>query len=169
MGLPLSERRRFLRHAATWWDVHRHRMPPESHARIADALARGQLRILRGTLAGAALAGAGRLAGDRPVAGTRSRDDAVGQIVDCRGTRREPSDDDAPPIGALLATGKARIDPLRLGIDVDGACRVIDADGRATPRLLAIGPVSRGAFWEITAIPDIRLQVARVAARLIPA
>ena len=169
IGLPLSERRRFLRHAATWWDVHRHRMPPETHARIADALARGQLRVLRGTLAGAALAGAGRLAEIELWPGDGRQTMQVGQIIDCRGTRREPSDDDAPPIGALLATGKARIDPLRLGIDVDGACRVIDAEGRATPRLLAIGPVSRGAFWEITAIPDIRLQVARVAARLIPA
>ena len=112
----------------------------------------------------------GRPAGrDRPVAGPRSPRLHVGQIIDCRGTRREPSDDAAPPIGALLATGKARIDPLRLGIDVDDACRVIDAQGRATTRLLAIGPVSRGAFWEITAIPAIRLQVARVATRLTPA
>jgi uncharacterized NAD(P)/FAD-binding protein YdhS len=166
MGMPPTERRRFLRHAATWWDVHRHRMPPETHARIADALARGQLRILRGTLASASRAGAGRLAEIDlwPKRGRKTM--RVGQIIDCRGTRREPSDDDAPPIGALLAVGKARIDPLRLGIEVDEACRVIDAEGRATPRLLAIGPVSRAAFWEITAIPDIRLQVASVAARL---
>jgi uncharacterized NAD(P)/FAD-binding protein YdhS len=29
-----------------------------------------------------------------------------------------------------------------------------------------MGPASRAAFWEITAIPDIRAQAARVAARL---
>ena len=75
----------------------------------------------------------------------------------------------------LLAVNATRASRERLtlirifGIDVDEACRVIDAQGRATPRLLAIGPVSRGALWEITAIPDIRPQVARVAARLVRA
>ena len=31
-GLPLAERRRFLRHLRPWWDVHRHRIPPRSAA-----------------------------------------------------------------------------------------------------------------------------------------
>ena len=29
-----------------------------------------------------------------------------------------------------------------------------------------IGPVTRGAFWESVAVPDIRAQAERVAARL---
>jgi uncharacterized NAD(P)/FAD-binding protein YdhS len=43
---------------------------------------------------------------------------------------------------------------------------VIAANGCASGRLYAVGPVSRAAFWEITAIPDIREQVAALAARL---
>jgi uncharacterized NAD(P)/FAD-binding protein YdhS len=32
-----------------------------------------------------------------------------------------------------------------------------------SPALYAIGPLSKGAFWEIVAVPDIRGQVAGVA------
>ena len=35
--------------------------------------------------------------------------------------------------------------------------------GERIEGLFAIGPVSRAAFWEITAIPDIREQVAALA------
>jgi uncharacterized NAD(P)/FAD-binding protein YdhS len=66
----------------------------------------------------------------------------------------------------LLATGRARLDPLRVGIEVAADCAVIDADGRLSERLHAVGPVSRAAFWEITAIPDIRRQTQELARRL---
>ena len=32
--------------------------------------------------------------------------------------------------------------------------------------LLAVGPLSRGSFWEITSVPDIRVQAAKVARHL---
>lgn len=34
------------------------------------------------------------------------------------------------------------------------------------PRLCAIGPLTKGAFWEIVAVPDIRTQAAAVAETL---
>ena len=58
------------------------------------------------------------------------------------------------------------MDVLRVGLEVTGDCHLIDRDGHPSDRILAIGPVSRAAFWEITAIPDIRVQVAAVAARI---
>jgi len=42
----------------------------------------------------------------------------------------------------------------------------IDVRGEANPRLLVLGPMTRGAFWEIVAVPDIRLQTWDVARRL---
>lgn len=69
-------------------------------------------------------------------------------------------------MASLLGAGKARIDPLRLGLDISPDAAVIDAQGRASDRIFAIGPVSRAAFREITAIPDIRNQAADLARRL---
>jgi uncharacterized NAD(P)/FAD-binding protein YdhS len=35
--------------------------------------------------------------------------------------------------------------------------------GAAQDELYAVGPMTRGAFWEVTSVPDIRLQAAEVA------
>lgn len=69
-------------------------------------------------------------------------------------------------IADLLSSGQARIDPLRISLDVTGDCEVIARNGVPSRRLYAIGPAARAAFWEITAIPDIRDQVARLVGLL---
>ncbi len=158
-AMTTDERARFLRHGATWWDVHRHRMPPETARRLGDAIARRQVVLRRGAFAGASRDDNGQLLchlrGAGPIAAVR--------IVDCRGIRRDPVQNLSPLVADLLLRGLARVDPLRIGLDVDGDCRVIGGDGAASARLLAIGPASRAAFWEITAIPDIREQAARLS------
>ena len=67
---------------------------------------------------------------------------------------------------ALTVRHVAGPDPLRVGIDVDADCRAIGADGRASETLSVIGPITRGAFWESVAVPDIRGQAERIAARI---
>jgi uncharacterized NAD(P)/FAD-binding protein YdhS len=69
-------------------------------------------------------------------------------------------------LGALVARGVIRPDTARLGIDVDEQMRVIGRDGMANRRLFALGPMTRGAFWEIVAVPDIRGQAWTLARRL---
>jgi uncharacterized NAD(P)/FAD-binding protein YdhS len=60
----------------------------------------------------------------------------------------------------------ARPDPLGIGIDVDDNCAIIDRAGRASEVLYGVGPLTRAAFWEIMAVPDIRVQCAELAAHL---
>ena len=155
-----DSRRRFLRHGASWWEVHRHRMPPQSAALIADAETRGQLHVLKARFE--------RLAGDGvhvlTLEGARRL--PVDHVIDCRGIRRDPETDSSPVVLDLIATGQGRLDPLRLGLDTTGDARVIARDGRVSRRLFAIGPCARAALWEITAIPDIRVQCARLAGLL---
>ena len=45
-----AERRRFLRHARPWWDIHRHRIAPAVAIRIDQARMSGQLRIDAGRI-----------------------------------------------------------------------------------------------------------------------
>lgn len=167
-ALPEAERARFLRHAAPWWEVHRHRLPLESAAPINRALRTGRLRLVAGAFLGAGHDAQGRLVARwRPRGERQARDLPAARITDCRGIRRDPETNATPLIADLLGTGRARIDPLRLGLDVASDCAIIAADGRPDPRLRAIGPVSRAAFWEITAIPDIREQTAVLAADML--
>ncbi len=164
---PLPERARFLRHAASWWEVHRHRMPQISANRISLAIESGQLRILRGSFIGAEIDSDNRIAlsiRDRKTGGLQTL--VADHVIDCRGVRRDPREHAAPVVRSLLADGAARLDKLELGLDTTTSARVIDEHGTPSERLFAIGPAARGALWEITAIPDIRQQVAALAQNL---
>lgn len=159
-----EKRARFLRHAATYWEVHRHRMPPISADRIETARKRGQLSIIRGRFDTAAVQDNGRTrlnmtAHGRAEAGVHD----VDHVIDCRGIRRDPVEHATPVIRDLLDRRAARLDPLQLGLDTTQDAKVINASGWPSSRLFAIGPAARGALWEITAIPDIREQTFRLA------
>ena len=163
-ALPPAERDRFLRHGATWWDVHRHRIPTASAKVIARVLDSGQLLLRRGHVTSAEIGGDGRPGITlRPHGAQKTFRLSAGRVIDCRGIRRDPEHNATPLVADLLATGQARVDPLRIGLDVTGDCQLVARDGRPSRRIFAIGPASRAAFWEITAIPDIRDQVARLS------
>jgi len=161
-----AERLRFLRHLRPWWDVHRHRMAPEIGAAVERWLAEGRLR-----------AGAGRLlrvertdAGLEVVWRTRRGGEArtpASFVVNCTGPEGDPSRVGGPLLRGLLESGAARVDPLRLGLDTDAEGRIIEGNGRPQSRLSALGPLTRGALWEIVAVPEIREQAQQTAARLV--
>jgi uncharacterized NAD(P)/FAD-binding protein YdhS len=56
-----------------------------------------------------------------------------------------------------------RPDPLSIGLDIDEEYSLIDASSRRSNRVRAIGPLTRAAFWECIAIPDIRAQCGDLA------
>jgi Uncharacterized protein conserved in bacteria len=161
--LPAESRRRFLRHAVTWWDTHRHRMAPASAMRISEATGTGQLKIVRASFEGAKRSKSGLRVAYRAHGDERIRHLAAAQIVDCRGVRRDPRQSATPLPKALVDEGHARIDELGLGLEFSPLSALVAADGKPSERIFGIGPVTRAAFWEITAVPDIREQAARLA------
>ena len=165
-AMSLRRRARFLEHARPWWDIHRHRMAPEVAARFAAMVADHQLEIVAGRIL------ATRREGDNVEVALRRRGARAEEtlsavrIISCMGVTSSPDGSVNPLVRSLFAAGLARIDPLHIGIEVAPDCAIVDRDGRASRRLFAIGPMSQAAFWEITAIPDIRLQTAALAVRL---
>ncbi|RMC37931.1 FAD/NAD(P)-binding protein [Paracoccus alkanivorans] len=161
---PLAEKARFLRHAASWWEVHRHRMPPVSAGRISRAAASGQLRVLRGSFESAEERADGRIMLNIVPRKSGIPEHLIADhVIDCRGIRRNPAEHAAPVIRDLLTRGAARLDPLGLGLDTTLSAQLIDVSGKVSQRISAIGPAARGALWEITAIPDIRAQTHALA------
>ncbi len=162
--LDLADRRRFLALAARYWEVHRHRIPPETAARIAGLRAGGRLQVLRGKVV-AVTPGRDeltvRLDGD-----AATRDIRVGWLVNGTGPGKVTGD---PFLERLFAAGLARPDPLGLGLDADHSGTVVDATGRAHDRIFTLGPTLRGVRYETTAIPEIRAQAADLAPRLVAA
>lgn len=166
-ALPAVEKRRFLRHARPWWDVHRHRMAPEIHDRIGAAQGSGQLAVFAARLAAIEESGVGARVRFVPRGTASERTIEADYVIDCRGHSPDAQSTGNPLLRALFADGRLRPDPLRLAIDVTGDCATLDARGKASRRVFAVGPATVGAFWEIVAVPDIRLQVQRLAARLV--
>jgi uncharacterized NAD(P)/FAD-binding protein YdhS len=165
--LPLPSRRSFLRHASSYWEVHRHRMPPSSFERISAAQDQGRFRLLRGRYESVEVTPDGTLLARIAKPDGRQKVLPVRCVIDCRGIRRDPERHATPLVAHLLAAGAARVDALRLGLDVGPDCAIRDSVGAASGRLFALGPASRAAFWEITAIPDIRSQAATLAERIL--
>jgi uncharacterized NAD(P)/FAD-binding protein YdhS len=165
-GASTADRARFLRHLRPWWDVHRHRLAPPVAERIAALRREGRLTILAGKVQRMGATDTGLEIVYRP----RGQDDLrtlpVRRIVNCTGPSGDLHRTAEPVLRSLLDQGLIRADPLRIGIDVDPQAAVLDRDGTASDRLFAIGPMTRGTFWEIVAVPDIRQQSWSVARRL---
>lgn len=161
-GMDGAQRARFLRHASAFWNVHRHRMAPSVASEI-DALRRsGQLVIHRGRPTA--------IRGDREglvieVGGRTNVALQAGMVVNCAGLERCTLTA-SPFLSDLARTGLLQPDPLCLGIAVDEQSAVICADGHAETSLYALGPLTAGRHWEVTAVPDIRVQARSVAERI---
>ena len=162
----MNERRRFLRHLRAWWDVHRHRIAPEVAEKIATMRAAGRLEILSGKLIAVMRDGPRALVSYRPRGTEDIRTIHVRRIINASGPQGDLLRTEEPLLRRLLARGLIRPDPLRIGIDVTQQSEVIGANGESRPTLLALGPMTRGTFWEIVAVPDIRRQTWAVARRL---
>jgi len=88
----------------------------------------------------------------------------VSRIINCTGPEPDPFRSRNPLLLDLLAQGAAGADPLGLGLHVDEASKVLNAAGAPTQGLFAMGALTQGQFFEITALAEIRAQAERVAA-----
>jgi uncharacterized NAD(P)/FAD-binding protein YdhS len=167
-NLTSPERRQFLRHIRPHWEVHRHRLAPA----IADVLdgmrGDGQLTVCAGRVGsidwkGGAFDLAARL---RSEEGTSRF--APDWVVNCTGPQADYTTAANPLIRQAVQAGLLRPDALQLGLDVTAAGAIIDGAGQTSPNITALGPPTRGMFWEITAVPDIRRDCARMAGVLLP-
>ncbi|HYI47111.1 MAG TPA: FAD-dependent oxidoreductase [Allosphingosinicella sp.] len=165
-GAGPEERRRFLRHLRPWWDVHRHKVAPAVGERIEAMQAEARLAVAAGKLVSAEAIEEGAALRFRMRGGEAVETLRVARIVNCTGPECDIVRAGEPLLAALLKAGRIRQDALGIGIEVDPDCRAIGADGTASETLAVIGPVTRGTFWESVAVPDIRAQAERVAARL---
>jgi uncharacterized NAD(P)/FAD-binding protein YdhS len=160
-ALGLKQKKLFLRHARPWWDVHRHRIAPQVARRLSDLIANGRLRVIAGRLYSARLLDDGveiaiKRRGDR--SSTRFLTQPFGYIFNCTGPLGEIARTRDPLLRRLLDDGLAAPDELGIALDVDERSRV-----RGAERLWALGTLTKGRYWEIIAVPDIRDQAAAVA------
>lgn len=156
--LPLEEQRRFSRHARPWWDVHRHRIAPQVAQKLHDMVAEDRLEIVAGRIQSVEEKDGALSVAYRRRAKSNLVERRFAYMINCTGPlgRIDRTRDDL--LKGLLDDGLARPDPLGIALDVDERSRVTGAR-----RAWAMGPLTKGRYWEIIAVPDIRGQAAAVA------
>ena len=154
-SLPPPEQRRFLRHARPWWDVHRHRIAPPVAERLKQMIAQGRLEIVAGRLRSLEeVSGSMRATIARRGGATVER--TVGFAFNCTGPLGDIRRTADPLLKELLHEGSVTPDAIGMSLQVDER-------SRAGERVWALGPLTKGRYWEIIAVPDISGQAAAVA------
>lgn len=157
-ALGAEGQRQFLRHARPWWDVHRHRIAPEVAGKLDQLAAAGRLEIAAGRLTQV------RADGDSIAAEFRRRGRktpetvSAGYLFNCTGPLHHLARTGDPLLRQMLDDGLASPDELGIGLAVDDRSRAAGSG-----RLWALGALTKGRYWEIIAVPDIRHQAAVVA------
>jgi uncharacterized NAD(P)/FAD-binding protein YdhS/glyoxylase-like metal-dependent hydrolase (beta-lactamase superfamily II)/rhodanese-related sulfurtransferase len=166
-SLSFKERRRFLRHARPYWDVHRHRVAPLIGARLASQIQDGQIEIHAGRIASYAedIDGVDVTYRDRQTRTIQRL--RVDRVINCTGPESDCRKVDDPLLTDLMRQKLARPDPLFLGLDVSPDGALIDARGAASNLLYAIGPARKGSLWETIAVPELRVQVFELSRLLL--
>ncbi len=86
----------------------------------------------------------------------RTNGDRFSAVFNCTGPLGAMERTCDPLLRQMIDDGEVAVDRLGMGLAVDEASRA----GRG---VWALGPLTKGEFWEIVAVPDIRGQVAAVA------
>jgi len=165
IGFTEEEKRRFSNHLRPFWDVHRHRMAGQVAERFEQAGRQGSVTVQRGRLASL------EFEDGRCRVTFRSRDGDrtlhVRAVINCTGPASHLPSIRDPLCRALVTRRLVQPGPLGLGMVTDEQLSVLDFQGRSSARLFSLGPLLKGQLWETTAIPEIRVQAAQLAERLL--
>lgn len=166
-GLGPGERARFLRHLRSYWEVHRHRIPLQSHSQLQAWIGSGWLSMQAARLESAAPA-AGRVALRlRPRGGAAPTLHTCDVLIRATGLDTDVAKTPDPLVRQLHDDGWLSADPLGLGFKCDGGFGLLNRLDRRAEGLYALGPLLRGEYWEMTAVPELRAAAKALAAELV--
>lgn len=164
--LPEHERSRFLRHLQPYWDVHRHRVAPETYKLFEEALKLNKIVPLAGRVKSV------ELLDGKPLVTIQSRGKQdvkkihFDRIINCTGPNSNPHLIKEPLIQQLIRDGLISVDSFGLGLLVDDRLAVKNKNGTPSEWLSYVGPMLKANFWEATAVPELRLHASALARKI---
>lgn len=173
--LPAREKRRLLRHIRPYWEIHRHRLPSQTLARMNYLRRHEKLKIHAGRLLKFEMVPAGQTDGSamttvrvtwRPRGSDEPRTMMVDRVINCTGPDYNIHRSRDPLLRSLMSQGLAVADPLNLGLMTGAYGALINAHGNAAPNLFYVGPMLRADHWEATAAQELRGHAERLAGYL---
>jgi uncharacterized NAD(P)/FAD-binding protein YdhS len=165
--LSARDRKRFLRFLSPFWEIHRHQCAPQTRAITDRLIASGRLTLHRGTLVSVERKGerwSVELAARAK--GQTTRTLVADRIFDATGPARDLQTIRQPLVCNLLRRGFLVPDAHRLGAETLPDYRALQRNGLPSPWLHVIGPMLRARYFEATAVGELRLHAAALAARI---
>ncbi|WP_456256281.1 FAD/NAD(P)-binding protein [Pseudomonas iridis] len=164
--LPDNERRRFLRHAQPYWDIHRHRVAPAAYQRFTDAMQGGQICLIAGRIRSVNEHSQGLMLNVELRETCQFKQLLVAQAVNCTGPNTNVLRVDNALINQLIKDQLITPDTLSLGINTSALLAVKTARGEPSLWLHYIGPMLKSELWEATAVPELRVHAKALAVHL---
>ena len=162
-ALHAREKRRILRHAGRWYDVHRFRAPPQNDAIVQAAEREGRVAFRAAKLRSIACGNDhGVVVALHETATGRVRTEKFGAIVNCTGLDAGAGATTNPLLASLCRQGWLVPDATGVGFAVDAQCRPISRDGTASDVLRVIGPPTAGTFGDPLGAIFIAAQIRRI-------
>ena len=166
LNLPEAEKRYFKQHLSRYWNVARHRLPPETMQILDEMQATKKLEIGAGRLRKIEANADGKFTvAFATVDGEKAF--TVNAIINCIGSESNFKRLESPLIRHLLAKNLINTDRLKMGLDAAPDGRIFDGGGAPSDVLFTIGTALKGILWESTAMPEIRTQARNLAASLL--
>jgi len=162
-AMSFVQRQRFLNRLRPYWEVVRHRMADSVAHSFHALLSQGSVRLIAGRVESA------QAHGDEVRLILRKRgagqpiEAKAGWVINCTGPVASNSVESNPVIGSLLVHGWLVPDELGLGIETTAAGTAVSADGSDVADLFVVGTLRKPAYWESTAVPELRNQAAASA------
>jgi uncharacterized NAD(P)/FAD-binding protein YdhS len=164
--LAADDRKRFLRHVHSYWDVHRHRLPPCSWSALNELRRSGHLVVHAGRVLDLESVGRQVRVTWRARGTSAATTILVDRVVNCTGPQYDVRHTRDRLLRSLIAQGMVVPDAFGVGIMTDEFGAALGASGRVAGNLYYIGPMLRPRYWETTAVPELRLHAERLAYRL---
>lgn len=153
-ALPEVERRRFLRHLRSLWDIHRFRIAPQTYEANQQMQRLGRLVSLGARIVSATPGSPVKLSLQARHNATRFTV-AVDRLILATGPAHGGIIAATPALSDLAALGLLQPDPLGLGLLTAANGQAVPVSGAADGTLLVAGPLARAAVGELMGVPEV--------------
>jgi uncharacterized NAD(P)/FAD-binding protein YdhS len=165
--LDTKEQKRFLRHAQSYWDIHRHRMPFSVAEIVKQLEEKQQLQLVAGKIASMAKAD-GVINVTIKLRGSAEQVNLqVDHVLNCTGPQSAVKTIDCPLLEKLYERKLVVSHPSGGGFKSGKDGIVISDNGTSRENLYAIGPMLKAQLFESVAVPEIKTQAKNVATAII--
>lgn len=152
--LSLKDKKMFIRHALSYWNIHRHRVNDRIYHLLLSLIQKKQLKIIAGRIH--------KVENDRISFSyrheTQQRELKADWLINCLGPSLSMRPTHQPLLAHLSARGDISFDPLKIGFHTDSTGAIMTMAGHASYFFYSLGSPTKGMYWECTAVPEIRRQ-----------